>query len=115
MRKVALLMAIILVFSTPLSVSATPRMLTIDPAMDFDRGTATCEVAVVGNNISELIQVTMTLKYGSTVVDSWYSEGYGYVYMLEYADAVKGRTYDLVVAVVFNGEAQTPVSIRGTC
>lgn len=115
MRKVALLMAIILVISMPISVCAAPRLLTIHPAMDFDRGTATCETEVLGNNSSEFIQVTMELKYGSTVVDSWYSEGYGYIYMLGDTRVVKGRTYDLVVSVIINGVAQTPVSIRGTC
>lgn len=115
MRKIALLLALVLMISMPLSVSAAPRALTINPAIDFDTGTAACEVMVVGNNMDELIQVTMTLKYGSNVVDSWYSEGYGYVYMLEHADAVKGRTYDLVVSVIFDGVVKTPVSIRGTC
>lgn len=115
MRKVALLMAIILVFSMPLSVAATPRALKIYPRLDFDRGTATCETEVIGNNSSEFIQVTMELKYDSSVVDSWYSEGYGYIYMQGDTRVVKGRTYDLVVSVIINGVAQTPVSIQGTC
>ncbi len=115
MRIATAILAILLVVSIPMTALAAPRALSINPVMDFDRGTATCEVEVVGNNLSELIQVTMELKHGSTVVESWYSEGYGYVYMLEYADAVKGRTYDLVVSVIFDGEVLTPVSIRGTC
>ena len=115
MRKVALLLAIVLLFSMPLTAYAAPRALGIDLAMDFDRGTAYCEAEVSGNNMSEFIQVTMELKHGSTVVASWYSEGYGYVYMLENTRAVKGRTYDLVVTVIFDGVPKTPVSIRGTC
>lgn len=115
MRIATAILAIILVISIPMTALAAPRALSINPVMDFDRGTATCEVEVGGNNLSEFIQVTMELKYQSTTVASWYSEGYGYVYMLEYADVVKGRTYDLVVSVIFDGVQKTPVSIRGTC
>ena len=115
MRKIALLTAIILVISMPLSVSAAPRMLTIDAVIDFDGSTTACEATVVGNNMSEFIQVTMTLKQGSTTMRTWYSEGYGYVYMLQKTLVLKGYTYDLVVAVTVDGVASTPVSVSGTC
>lgn len=115
MRKAALFLAIILVISTPLTVSATPRMLTINPTLAFEGTTAACDVMVVGNNTSEHIEVTMKLMYGSTCVASWSDSGYGYVYMLEYAGVTKGRTYELVVAVTVNDVAKTPVSVSGTC
>ena len=115
MRKVALLIAIILVVSMPLSVSATPRALTVDPVLAFNGTTAACEVMAVGNDMSEHIEVTMKLMYGSTCVASWSDSGYGYVYMLEYAGVTKGRTYELVVAVTVNDVPKTPVSVSGTC
>lgn len=115
MRKAALFLAIILVISMPLTVSATPRMLTINPALDFNGTTATCQVTVVGNNTSEHIEVTMKLMRGSYCEASWSADGYGYVYMLEYDTVTKGRTYDLVVEVKVNSVASTPVSVSGTC
>ena len=115
MRKVALFLAIILVISTPLTVSAAPRALSINPTLAFEGTTAGCEVAVVGNTMSEHIEVTMKLMRGSTCVASWSDDGYGYVYMLEYTGVTKGRTYDLVIAVKVNSEALTPVSVSGTC
>lgn len=115
MRKVALFLAIILVISTPLTVSAAPRALTINPTLAFEGTTAGCEVAVVGNNMSDHIEVTMKLMRGTYCEASWSSDGYGYVYMLEYDTVTKGRTYDLVVAVKLNGVAKTPVSVSGTC
>lgn len=115
MRKVALLMAVILVITMPLSVSAAPRALTINPSISFTGTTATCQVTVVGNNTSEHIEVAMKLMHGNSCVISWYADGYGYVHMPRTAAVTKGLTYDLVVAVSVNGVASTPVSVSGTC
>ena len=115
MRKTALLLAIILLISMPLSVSAEPRALTIAPALAFEGTTAKCEASVVGNNTSEYIEVTMKLKWGIFTVESWTSSGYGYVYMLEEHSVNKGWTYKLVVEVTFDGVEKSPVSISGTC
>lgn len=115
MRKVALFLALILVFAMPLTVSAAPRALGINPVLDFNGTTATCDVMVIGNDTSEYIDVTVKLMDGSYCIASWYDSGYGYVWIMENATVTKGRTYDLVVAVKVNGVASTPVSVSGTC
>ena len=115
MRKTALLLAIILVISMPLSVSAEPRILTINPVLDFEDTTAFCEATVVGNNTSEYIEVTMKLKWGIFTLETWTASGYGYVYMIEEHAVNKGWTYKLVVEVTFDGVEKTPVSVSGTC
>ena len=115
MRKVALFLAIVLVISTPLTVSAAPRMLTINPTLAFDGTTAACEVAVVGNNMSEHIEVVMKLMHGTSCVKAWMNDDYGYVYMLAYANVIRGQTYTLLIEVKVNGVAQQPVYINGTC
>lgn len=115
MKKIALLLAVILAFSAPITVSAATRALTIHPYLGFDGTTATCEVTVVGNNMSERIDVEMKLMHGSTCIDSWSITGYGYVYTEKFATVTKGLTYDLVVAVSINGVAHTPVSVTGAC
>lgn len=115
MKKIALLLAIILTLSAPLTVSAATRALTIHPYLSFNGTTASCEITVVGNNLSERIDVEMKLMHGSTCIDSWSITGYGYVYTEKFATVTKGQTYDLVVAVSINGVAKTPVSVTGTC
>ena len=115
MRKLALFLAIILVISVPLTVSATPRALSIRPSLTFEGTTATCYVMVVGNNMSEHIEVTMTLKYGNSVVASWYNDGYGYVWLEEYATVTRGRTYTLYIEVTVNDVVKQPVYIDETC
>lgn len=115
MRKTALLLAIILVISMPLSASAEPRALGINPVLGFDGTTATCETMVVGNNTSEYIEVTMKLKWGIFTLETWTASGYGYVYMLEEHSVNKGWTYKLVAEVTVDGVASSPVSVEGTC
>ena len=115
MKKIALLLVIILVFSAPLSVSAATRALTVHPYLGFNGTTAVCEVTVVGNNMSERIDVEMKLMRGVVCIDSWSTTSYGYVHMKEYGTATKGLTYDLVVTVSVNGEAHTPVSVTNKC
>ena len=116
MRKTALLLAIIMVISMPLSVfAAQPRALEIDPTLRFSGTTATCEATIIGNNMSEFIEVTMELMRGTYCVDNWSSSGYGYVHMRKTATVTTGRTYQLVVKVKVNGVSSTPVSVSGTC
>ena len=115
MRKTALLLVIILVISIPLSVSAAPRAMEIEPVLRFSGTTANCEVIVVGNNMSESIEVTMELMRGTYCVDRCTSSGYGYIHMEKTATVTSGRTYQLVVYVTFRGEALSPVSVTGTC
>ena len=115
MRKTALILAIILLISIPLSVSAEPRALTIAPALAFDGTTAKCEASAVGNNTSEYIEVTMKLKWGIFTLETWTASGYGYVYMLEQHSVNKGWTYKLVVEVTVNGVESSPVYVEGTC
>lgn len=115
MRKIAFLLAIILVISAPLSVFAAPRALTINPVLDFEGTTAFCEATAVGNNTSEYIEVTMKLKWGIFTLETWTASGYGYVYMLEEHSVNKGWTYKLVVEVTVDGVESSPVHVEGTC
>ena len=114
MRKIAWFLVVVLIVSMPLTVSAAPRALTINPTLAFDGITAGCDVMVVGNNMSEHIEVTMMLKQGTKTLRTWYGDGYGYVYMCEYTRVLLGYTYELVVAVSVDGVACTPVSVSGT-
>lgn len=116
MRVTAFLLALVLIVSMPLSVAAEPRILSINPSLGFNGTTAICEVMVVGNNMSEYIEVWMKLMHGPYCVGSWYASSYGYVDMEETAGPlIVGDTYKLVVTVNFNGVAKTPVSVSGVC
>ena len=115
MKKIAFILALILIISAPLSVSAATYILSIRPVLTFNGTTATCEVTAVGNNMSEYVEVEMKLMHGTTCIASWYADGYGYVNLERTAGVTKGWTYDLVVVVTLAGVKKDPVSITKTC
>lgn len=115
MKKLAFVMALILMISMPISAFAASRTIRAKSELTFNGATATCKATVFGNDASEYLVVTMKLMYGTTCVASWSSSGYGYVYMEKTASVVRGRTYQLVVEVAVNGVESDPVSVTKTC
>ena len=115
MKKLAFVLAIILVVSMPLTVSAAPRSTSVDLNLEFNRATAECEVEVIGNYGSDYIEVTMKLMQGSICYGSWSDSGYAYVYMYEEANIAQNYVYTLVAEVKINGVALTPVSLSDKC
>jgi len=113
MRKVALLLAIIIVMAMPLSVSAASRAISVNPTLQFVGTTAECEAIVVGNNGTDYIEVTMKLMRGTSCVATWSDSGYGYVYMYEEAAVARNVTYTLVVQVKINNVVLDPASVSG--
>lgn len=87
MKKLALLLAIFMVVSVPLEVSAATYIYRATPSLSFSGTTATCK-ATVRSDASDHIEVTMKLMYGTTTVASWSGEGYGYVHMSKTTDVV---------------------------
>lgn len=115
MKKVALLLALVLIISLPMEVAASTRALRVVPTLSFSGTTATCKATVTGDNTSQYIQVNMKLMYGNTTVASWSGSGYGYVYLSKTAAAVSGRTYKLVVQVTLDGVVKDPVYVTKAC
>ena len=115
MRRLALFLAIILIITMPLSVSAATRATTINPTIGFSGTTAECEVVVVGNYSTDYIEVTMKLMRGSSCVDIWKATGYGYLYLYKETNVLRNVTYTLVAEVKINNVALTPVSVSDKC
>lgn len=63
MRVTALLLAVVLLISMPLSVAAAPRALDISPTLSFNGTTALCEVIVSGDTTSDHVEVWMKLMH----------------------------------------------------
>lgn len=116
MRKCALLLAIVLVLSIPMTAyAATPRMLSIMPELTFDGTTANCSVAVIGNNTSEDIDVVIKLWRGTTCLKTWTASGDGYVFWDDTATVSKNMTYKLTVDVTINGLSKPQVYVESKC
>ena len=115
MKKMALLLALVLILCTPTTAYAATRELSISHSLSFSGTAAICRVTVVGDKASQHIQVTMKLMYGTIQVASWSGSGYGYVYLDKSATVFSGRTYTLVVEVTMDGVVKDPVYVTKTC
>ena len=111
MRKIALLLALVILVSTPLSAQAvTPRTLSIRPGISYEGNIATCTARIVGNSTSEYLKATIKFWHGNTCIKTWQETGYGYIFFSGTAAATKGNSYTLTVDLTVNGVAQDTVS-----
>ena len=107
-----LLLAMLLSLS---AYAASPRVMTILPAISFDGTTANCRVSVSADRSTDQISAVIHLWNGSTRIARWTDSGTGYLLFSNSATVSKGKTYELTVDVKINGVSKPQVSIEGTC
>lgn len=116
MKKIAMLLAIILLVATPLSVqAATPRLISIIPELSYTGTTANCGVLVSADYTTQEIEATITLWHGNSWIERWEVSGYGYFYWQDTVPVTSGNTYRLSVDVSIDGEDLDQVYISKTC
>lgn len=109
---IVLLLALLL--STQ-AFAASPRIITIRPAISFSGTTANCRVTVSGNHGTDQIKATVILWDGNKVIESWYPTGTGSLLFSDTATVTKGKTYKLSVDVTIDNVEYDTVSVNGTC
>lgn len=116
MRKGAFLLAVLIVLSIPMTAfAASPRSLSIMPALTFDGTTANCSVTIVGDRITDDLSATIKLWRGTTCLATWTTSGEGYIFWDDTATVTRYRTYKLTVDVTINGVTKPQVYAEGTC
>ena len=106
MKKRFLCLFIVMTMLLMISVAAiTPRYADLVSGLNFNGNVATCAARVAGTHSSDTITLTMVLKQGSTVINSWSATGSGWVKLEKTATVQANKTYTLYVDVVYNGEA----------
>ena len=108
----------VLLFAMLLSTqafAASPRIITIRPAISFNGTTANCRVTVSGNHGTDRIEAVVILWDGNEIVEDWYPTGKGPLLFSDTTTVTKGKTYELTVDVTINGLEYDTVSISGTC
>ena len=114
MRKVALVLAIVILLSTPLTVqAATPRLISISPELVIDGYMAYLSVGVVGNNGYEDVDATIKLWREDTCIKTWFASGDGYIHWDTTTYVAKGYTYTMTVDATIDGVAMSRVSVSG--
>lgn len=112
MRKIALLLALVILVSMPLSAQAVmPRTLSIHPGISYNGNVASCSARIVGNSTSEYLEATIKLWRGNSCIKTWEEAGNGYIFFFETAKIIPGITHTLTVDLWVNGVAQDRVSI----
>ncbi len=118
-KKVLKIVSIVMVLTMLFSVSAfaahvpgdeinaTPR-----PIMRVIGSTATCSVKLTAPG--KLIDATLTLTQGSTVIASWSDSAVGTLTLSGTATVTSGLTYTLTVSGTIDGVPFTPASITKT-
>jgi len=116
MKKIALLLAILLLVATPIKAqAATPREAIIMPSLTFTGTTANCSVRIVGDASNDYIEATIKLRSVSSVIQTWYIMGTGFIDWEDTAQVTAGRYYMLTVDVIINDIPIGQVFADGSC
>ena len=111
MKKIAFVLAIVLVLSMPLSVQAVqPRMISVVPGISLKGTTVTCNVTAAADNMSEYLEATIRLYRAGNLIATWYEDGYGYIDWTKTRNVPQGYTYTLTVDLTVDGDAVPQVS-----
>lgn len=115
MRKrimsLVLVVSLMTLLAVPTSLAANTRAVTGSPILRIVGTTATCEVVYRSGNKDAEISVTLTLKQGNNIIDSWSSSGKSMVIISETSTVKRGKTYDLVLNATVDGKKQPEVSV----
>lgn len=111
-KRAILLIVCFLLVCTTVVYAAEPRIAAV-PKLSFSGRTATCICNV--SESGKTLQVTMELRNGATLVDSWYKTGTSKVMMNETCTVARGNSYTLSVRVLINGVSYGPYSITNYC
>ena len=116
MKKRMIPIAVLFVLMLSISAHAVElQAIRCTPSLSFDGTAAICSVDCKSGNSTDRLSVTLTLWQESTWVDSWTSSGTGRVLISEQCIAKSGKDYKLVLSYTVNGQAQSSVSVTGTC
>lgn len=112
-RIMPLLMALLLAmsFAVPSTLATGSRTVSGRPVLRISGTTAYCEADYVSTNSNAKITVTLTLKQGSSAIDSWSNSGTGMVAISETCTVQAGKNYDLVLNATVNGKTQPEVIV----
>ena len=113
--KRCLSVAFVCVFLLCVSVCAVEPRISGQPVLTFNGTTANCSVTCVGEDIDDLVEVTLTLYQGNTVVDSWSSSGTYRVYVEGECTVSRGKSYSLELSWLLTGQNQGTTTATKTC
>lgn len=116
MKKIALLLAVVMVLIAPVNVlAADSRYKSVDAELTISGRTATCEATACANNPTDYIEMRVTLWHETRCLLDETVSGY---YAVSFSDTVgsnSGWYCTLRVDVTINGVAQPTVEDSAYC
>lgn len=116
MKKVALIMALLLVMLVPVSAEASvARIPQTNPLLSFNGTTANCSVTIYTGDSSASVNATVQLWQGNTCLKTWYASGTGFLAFSGTQSVTSGVQYKLTVSATVNGSSLSVPTVTKTC
>lgn len=113
-RLIAVSLSVLLTLTLVVSAFAAPRVKSGFPSLRIDNNTAYCMASYRCGDSSTDISLTLILKQGSTVVDSWNATGKSFVTLSKEKRITAGKHYTLTLSVKLNGVQLPEQSVTAT-
>lgn len=112
-RIIPLLMVVLLVMSitAPAASAVSSRVISGRPTLRISGNTAYCEAIFRSGNNENDIYVTLTLKRGTDIIDSWSASGNGSVTISKSKAISTKGSYTLSLKATVNGVVQPEVVV----
>lgn len=108
---ISFFLALLLIVSLTLPATAASRAVSSYPTLTIKNGIAYCQGKCNTGTSNDKVSLVLTLKQGSTVVDTWAADGLGIVNISETCPVKSGKTYTLVLVVKVNGKEVSNTSV----
>lgn len=116
MRKIALLLAVVMIFMVPVNaLAASSRYKMVDAELTISGRTATCKATVRANNPTDYIEMRVTVWYETRCLLDETVSGYGIIRYNDTVGANSGWYCTLRVDATINGVAQPTVEDSAYC
>ena len=116
MRKIALLLAVVILLSVPVNAyAATPWSVRTDAELTFDGRTATYKGVAIPENSSDYVVMRITLWKGTMCLVDETVTGYGYLSYTDIITLTSGWEVELRVDVTINGVVYPTRNDIATC
>ena len=108
---VSIFLTLILIFLQITPTFAAVRRAQAQPSLNIKSGIAYCAGRYSSVNSDDSISLGLTLKHGSTVIESWSVTGKGSVALSKKHSVDTGKTYTLIISTTVNGKAMPDASV----
>lgn len=107
-------MIMISMMVTTASAAVSLRAISGRPTLRISGTTAYCVGKYSSGNKNDEIAITITLKQGEKIIDSWSASGKGTVIISETCSVTAKKTYALVLEATVNGKSKPGVTVTAT-